>query len=309
MPNIGIATKSEEDFSKVRNKALVNSLQHLLSPEETKLISLNDIKEMLRPDNEVYVGMKTVPVDKIIGSEGRYNDFDNMFFPKHSHLKNRWLNIDRAYMQGVILPAVTLYEVGGVYFVRDGNHRVSVAKARGVEFIDAEVTSLRTEIRLTPGKSMDTIIKQIIAYEKRNFYAMTNYGDITGDWSLDFTTPGQYDVIYNHILTHKYYINLNQVEEISMTDAILSWRNMVYMPVIDTIVSHKIMKKFKRRTLSDLYVWLIKYWDELKKGLGEDIPLDNVLEGFEKTYSETIGAKIKNNLKKVWLKRLGFKKN
>ena len=281
----------------------MNSLQHLLSPEETKLISLNDIKELLHPDNEVYMGMKTVPVEKIIGSEGRYNDFDNLFFPKHSHLKNRWLNIDKAYMEGKILPAVTLYEIGGVYFVRDGNHRVSVAKARGVEFIDAEVTSLRTELRLTPGKSMDTIIKQIIAYEKRLFYAKTNYGDITGDWSLDFTTAGQYDVIYNHILTHKYFINLNQVEEISMTDAIMSWHNTVYMPVVNTITRHKIMKKFKRRTVSDLYVWLIKYWDELKKALGEDIPLDDVLEDFEKSFSESLAAKIKNNLKKVLLKR------
>ncbi|MBQ3837314.1 MAG: transcriptional regulator [Treponema sp.] len=305
---MGIATKSEEDFSKVRNKALVNSLQHFLSPEETQLISLNDIKEMLHPDNEVYVGMKTVPVENIIGSEGRYNDFDNLFFPKHSHLKNRWLNIDKAYMKGVILPAVTLYEIGGVYFVRDGNHRVSVAKARGVEFIDAEVTSLRTEIRLKPGKSMDTIIKQIIAYEKRLFYAKTNYGDITGDWSLDFTATGQYDVIYNHILTHKYYINQKQVAEISMTDAIMSWFNTVYMPVVNTIMQHKIMRKFKRRTVSDLYVWLIKYWDELKKALGEDLPLDDVLEDFTHNYSESLLAKIKNNLKKVLLKRSKAKK-
>jgi hypothetical protein len=308
MADLGISAKSEEDFSKVRNKALFNSIQHLLSPEETQLISLNDIKELLHPDNEVYVGMKTVPVENIIGSEGRYNDFDNLFFPKHSHLKNRWLNIDKAYMKGVILPAVTLYEIGGVYFVRDGNHRVSVAKARGVEFIDAEVTSLRTEIRLTPGKSMETIIKQIIAYEKRHFYAMTNYGDITGDWSLDFTTAGQYDVIYNHILTHKYYINQKQVEEISMTDAIMSWYNTVYMPVVNTVNQHKIMKKFKRRTVSDLYVWIVKYWDELKKALGEDFSLDQALEDFTHIYSETISAKIKNYLKKVWLKRSTFKK-
>ncbi|MBR5097104.1 MAG: transcriptional regulator, partial [Treponema sp.] len=73
-------------------------------------------------------------------------------------------------------------------------------------------------------------------------YAKTNYGDITNDWSLDFTATGQYDVIYNHILTHKYYINLNQVEEISMTDAIMSWFNTVYMPVVNTIIQHKIMK-------------------------------------------------------------------
>jgi len=309
MADLGISAKSEEDFSKVRNKALFNSIQHLLSPEETQLISLTDIKELLHPDNEVYVGMKTVPVANIIGSEGRYNDFDNLFFPKHSHLKNRWLNIDKAYMQGVILPAVTLYEIGGVYFVRDGNHRVSVAKARGVEFIDAEVTSLRTEIRLTPGKSMDTIIKQIIAYEKRHFYAMTNYGDITGDWSLDFTTAGQYDVIYNHILTHKYYINLKQVEEISMTDAIMSWHNTVYMPVVNTIVQHKIMRKFKRRTVSDLYVWLVKYWDELKKAMGGDFSLDQAVEEFTQNYTESFATKIKNYFKKVWLKRSANKKN
>lgn len=308
MADLGISAKSEEDFSKVRNKALFNSIQHLLSPEETQLISLTDIKELLHPDNEVYVGMKTVPVSNIIGSEGRYNDFDNLFFPKHSHLKNRWLNIDKAYMQGVILPAVTLYEIGGVYFVRDGNHRVSVAKARGVEFIDAEVTSLRTEIRLTPGKSMDTIIKQIIAYEKRHFYAMTNYGDITGDWSLDFTTAGQYDVIYNHILTHKYYINLKQVEEISMTDAIMSWHNTVYMPVVNTIVQHKIMRKFKRRTVSDLYVWLVKYWDELKKAMGGDFSLDQAVEEFTQNYTESFATKIKNYFKKVWLKRSSNKK-
>ena len=68
------------------------------------------------------------------------------------------------------------------------------------------------------------------------------------------------------------------------------------------------MKKFKRRTVSDLYVWIVKYWDELKKALGEDFSLDQALEDFTHIYSETISAKIKNYLKKVWLKRSAFKK-
>ena len=68
---------AEEDFAKARNKALFNEIQHFLSPEEVSLISLNDVKQLLKPTAETYVGMKVIPIEKIVGSEGRYNDFDN----------------------------------------------------------------------------------------------------------------------------------------------------------------------------------------------------------------------------------------
>ena len=74
--------RSEEDFSKARNKALFNELQHFLVPDESKLLSFTEIKQMLKPQNEVYKGMEAVPVKNIVGSEGRYHDFDNHFFPK-----------------------------------------------------------------------------------------------------------------------------------------------------------------------------------------------------------------------------------
>ncbi|MCH5283135.1 MAG: transcriptional regulator [Treponema sp.] len=305
--------QTNDDFNKAKTRAIVNEMQHFLKPDETNLISFYDLKELLHPDNETYIGMKTVPVANIVGSEGRYNDFDNMFFPKKSHLKNRWESIDRAHLQNTILPPINLYEIGGLYFVRDGNHRVSVARARGIEFIDAEVTSLRTEIRLKPGYSIQYLLKQIIQYEKRVFYSETAYGDITDDWSLDFTTPGQYDVIYNHILTHKYYLNLNHTEEISMPAAIISWYNMVYTPVLATIRHHRMMAKFRKRTPSDLYVWLVKYWDDIKKRFGENTPLDSVIDDFESEYGDSfIGkiAKIKNLIKSFKLrKNVKAKKN
>ena len=74
--------QAEEDFSKARNKAFFNEIQHLLSPEEASLISLNDVKQLIRPINETYLGMKVIPIEKIVGSEGRYKDFDNNFFHK-----------------------------------------------------------------------------------------------------------------------------------------------------------------------------------------------------------------------------------
>ena len=137
-----VSRTTEEDFNKARNKALVNEIQHFLTPEEVSLISLNDVKQLIRPTNETYVGMKVVPIEKIVGSEGRYNDFDNHFFPKSSHLRMRWEHVDEAAIKDIILPPIKVYEISGLYFVRDGNHRVSVAKSRGTEFIDAEVVSL-----------------------------------------------------------------------------------------------------------------------------------------------------------------------
>mgnify|MGYP007069877778 CR=1 FL=1 len=298
---------TDEDFSKARHKALFNEVQHFLNPDEATLISFSDIKKLLKPANEVYKGMQIIPVKLIVGSEGRYQDFDNRFFPKSMHLKARWEHIDMAHINDIALPPISLYELGGVYFVRDGNHRVSVAKAKGIEFIDAEVVSLQSEIKLKPGDSLKKMTKQVINYEKRVFYGETGFGDVTDFWNLDFSVPGQYDVIYNHILTHKYYINMNKTDEIGMDKAMQSWFLTVYLPVINVINKYHIMKYFRKRTKSDLYVWLIKYWDELKQKFGNDISLDDLAIPFLKKYGErTFGrfaSRIKGSIFKKKMKK------
>lgn len=303
MSSMMLSSQTDEDFHKAHNKALFNEIQHFLNPEEATLISFSDIKKMLRPKNEIYKGMQVIPVEKIVGSEGRYHDFDNRFFPKSMHLKTRWEHIDMAHIQDINLPPITLYELGGVYFVRDGNHRVSVAKAKGIDFVDAEVVSLQSEIKLHPGDSLAKMTKQIIQYEKRVFYTETNFGDITDYWLLDFSITGQYDVIYNHILTHKYYINMNKSDEISMEDAIMSWFKTVYMPVIHVIDKHDIMHFFKKRTKADMYVWIIKYWDELKQKFNAEIPLDTVADYLTHRYGLTFRRRLWNKMQALILKK------
>jgi hypothetical protein len=297
------AAQTEEDFHKARNKAFINEIQHLLSPEEASLISLNDVKQMIKPINETYVGMKVIPIDKIVGSEGRYNDFDNRFFPKSSHLKNRWEHVDEAAIRSIDLPPIKVYEISGLYFVRDGNHRVSVAKARGTEFIDAEVVSLQSEIVLKRPNNLNDIVKQIINYEKRVFYSETGFGDITDYWCLDFSRPGRYDVIYNHILTHKYYMNQKQEEEVSMEDAILSWFNKVYMPLAYSITKKHMLSSFPRRTIGDLYVWIVRYWDDLKHKFGNEVPIDAAVIDFKKKYKIALPRRILNRIKCILLRR------
>jgi hypothetical protein len=93
--------------------------------------------------DQVYRGMRTVEVKKIVGSIGRCRDFDESFLPVKVSMSGRWGRVDRAYHQGVELPAVSLYKIGDAYFVRDGNHRVSVARYHGVVAIDAEVVEIK----------------------------------------------------------------------------------------------------------------------------------------------------------------------
>ena len=274
--------QAQEDFVKARNKAWINDLQNLMNPDKKKLLSFNDVKKILKPQNEVYAGLKVVPIKKIVGSEGRYNDFDNRFLPRSNELKQRWMNVDQAHLSDVVLPPIQLYELGGLYFVRDGNHRVSVAKAQGVEFIDAEVISLQSEIQLPATVQQATLLEAVITYEKRVFYNETHFGDLTDCWDLDFTATGRYDVIYNHILVHKYFINEQQSSEIAFTDALVSWYTTVYLPVIAVIEKYRLLADFKNRTKSDIYVWVVKHWDRLKQKNGNDYSLDAATKDFVK---------------------------
>jgi hypothetical protein len=119
------------------------------------------------------------------------------------------------------------------------------------------------------------------------FYAETNFGDITDCWTIDFSSPGQYDVLYQHILIHKYYLNQNKTEEIPMHKAVQSWYEQLYLPIIDSIKKQKLLRSFRNRTLSDMYVWLIRYWDELKQQFGETISIEEAANDFSKIYKKS----------------------
>jgi hypothetical protein len=275
--------QAADDWEKVRNKAFISRIQHFLRPDKDRLLSFNDVKDILKPKNEIYRGLQVVPINLIVGSEGRYQDFNQYFLPKRDFLRGRWESVDTAVLSDITLPPIKLYEIGGVYFVRDGNHRVSVAKMQGVESIDAEVTSLESNIKLTPGMSVDAMKKAVIKMEKDAFEAKTHFSKLTGCTTLDFSTTGRYDVIYNHILVHKYYINLGVKEEIPFDTALVSWYQSVYVPIIRIIREEGICKKFPGRTESDLYTFIVKRWDYLKKRYKNDgLPAEEAVNDFVK---------------------------
>src|SRR5215203_2743971 len=102
--------------------------------------SFRDLQNERRAHNRVRRGVRVVDVDRIVGSVGRSKDFDRRFLPLRASTGGRWKRVDVAFHRGEDLPPVSLYEIGGDYFVLDGNHRVSVARFHGLRTVEAEVT-------------------------------------------------------------------------------------------------------------------------------------------------------------------------
>jgi len=115
-------------------------------PSSTSLLSFEEVRKALGVSNKVRIGRRVVAVERIVGSVGRTRDFDRSFLPARASVGEKWKRIDRAFHRGQELPPVVLYKVGEAYFVEDGNHRVSVARYQGVEWIDAEVVELHSSI-------------------------------------------------------------------------------------------------------------------------------------------------------------------
>ncbi|TVQ37161.1 MAG: transcriptional regulator [Spirochaetaceae bacterium] len=286
--------EAREDFNRARIHEMLQRILHSLSPQNQELLSLNEVKQVVRPRGETYRGMQTVEISQIVGSEGRYRDFSKSFLPRHDNLKHRWISVDKAHLQDIILPPVRLFEIGGLYFVRDGNHRVSVAKAQGVGAIDAEVTSLASRITLDPHMTREDLTRAIIDYEKRTFYEQTRFRKLVPDYDLNFTATGRYDEVLQHIHGHKYFINQGIGEEIPFEKALVSWYLNVFRPVVDTIEAERIMSRFPGRTHADLYMWIVKRWHILKDRFGADYPVSEATRQISLRYGQTFRQRLQS---------------
>jgi hypothetical protein len=118
-------------YSRARGRARWGQLWARLTGRSRRLLALEETKTTSSVRARSQAGVRTVPIDQIRGSEGRSQDFDGDFNPLQDHNKRRWLSVATAWQRGRMLPPVELIQAGDVYFVRDGHHRISVARAMG----------------------------------------------------------------------------------------------------------------------------------------------------------------------------------
>jgi hypothetical protein len=127
-------------YEEACHRGRLNRLWRLITRRSGHLLDLRTVEAAYQIQTRHYLGVQLVSVDQICGSEGRSLDFDSLFYPCQKHSQERWLSIAAARIMELALPPVELIQIGEGYFVRDGHHRLSVARALGEQYIEAEVT-------------------------------------------------------------------------------------------------------------------------------------------------------------------------
>lgn len=256
------------DFDRARNKQIVNDWVSTARRRENQLVPLQEITRRLRPEGEFYRGMQEVPISQIVGSSDRWSDFDRAFLPKDRHARNRWRSIDVAYYEDIRLPPIQLYRVGDIYFVKDGNHRVSVARERGVEFIDAEVIEARVRVPLSPEMSTQELLMQA---EYAEFLRLTDLDNLQPDHDIRPTQLGRYDVIWGHIVGHQEWLSYIWERPATVHETVNDWYEYNYMPIVNVVRERHVLDQFPRLTEADIYLWVMRNRRMLEEETGADV--------------------------------------
>jgi len=288
--------RATHDWKRVRRKALVQNVLALILRRPVDLLPFEKVREKLRLRKQQYLGLQDVPLDSIVGSVGRYRDFTRNFLPRQDALQGRWEKIDQLVNVGGGLPPIELFKVGDAYFVRDGNHRVSVARAQNAPSIQAYVWEYDTEVSLDPGTDLDDLL---IKAEYVEFLARTRLDQSRPEQRIEFTAPGRYTTLEYQIALYRY--NLIQIdgEEISFADAAALWYDLLYTPIVQIIRQSDVLREFPDRTEADLYVWIFRYQRQLSERYGRPVPMGDAASDFAEQFSQQPLKKVARQIKRT----------
>jgi nucleotide-binding universal stress UspA family protein len=271
-----------DDFRRARFRAKLEQILARLTGQSSDLLEYEEVQKKLRATTKIPRGLQDIPIEAIVGSVGRYGDFTRSFLPRQDEDEGRWVGVKLAMTDLVGLPPIEVYQIGEVYFVLDGNHRVSVARQLGATHIQAYVSEVQTKVSLSPGVKLDDLI---LKAELADFLAHTRLDRLRPGSDLSVSLPGQYQKLEGHISVHQYFMGIDLKRDIPYRDAVAHWYDTVYLPVAQMIRERGILRDFPGRTEADLYLWIMEHRVALGKELHWEIELEEAATDLADRYS------------------------
>ena len=268
---------SRETFNAARRRGFMQDILADLSGRSDNLLSFSEVQRHLRlsePTEEVT--LEEIPLEKIVGSVGRYRDFNRAFLPRAQIDPQRWMRIDRLRRQ-TDLPPIDVFQIGEVFFVRDGNHRVSVARARNDKTIRARVVRIPSRVTLEPDTSPDDLI---LKEGYTEFLENTSLDRECPDQNIQLTRPGGYRSLQQHVEIHQFYVGLRSNYYPTLPEAAADWYQNVYLPVVERIRASGTLMYFPGRTEADLYLWIAENRARLQMRYGGEDKAQDAVDDF-----------------------------
>lgn len=226
------------------------------------LIGLDEASRRLRVTGQAYVGLQEIPLRRIVGSVDRVEDFDRDFQPRRSLSRRRLDGLRAAYPDGST-PAIDVFEVGGAYFVEDGHHRVALARERGAEFIDAQVTRLQTNYAVAP--TVD-VCQLVHTEQQRMLLEESGLRRARPDAVIEFTLLDGYTQLREIIKAHGYDLARRAGALPAAEDVAADWFDAVYQPGVAAAHRADLPALYAswHSTDADLFLWLYQLRRDLR---------------------------------------------
>ncbi len=277
--------EAQRQWSRARRKAFWSELRANLDGKKLRLLDFNDVSQRLRLKNAIYRGVHNVPLNKIVGSVGRYHDFTNSFLPASDRMRDRWQRIARLTLDpNRTLPPIEALKVGDWYFVRDGNHRVSVARQVDAAYIDAEVWEYADPVlQLAPHAEIEILL---IEAERLQFLEQTRLDELRPEHRIRLGAPGGYSQMLDQIA--RYQEALSQIDgcEMCYTEAVTAWYDMIYETSVQIIERAHILDVFPNRTAADFFIWCTNHHQELQARYGKTLLMGDAVRDLKKRHPE-----------------------
>lgn len=236
---------------------------------DDRLLDLDDVRGRLRLFDQAYVGIEPIPVDRVVGTTARARDFDRDFLPRAEDVRERWRRIEQAFPRGDF-PPIAVYRLSGSYFVVDGHHRVAVARHRGVEFIDAEITELRSRVPLPPDADVGRLI--LMEHEAR-FMDESALERARPEARIECSRPQGYLELEEQVRSHGYRLMQDRKEVASPEEVAGDWYDRAYLPTVEAIHRAGLPEQFPGAPDGDLFLWT----SERRRALGPRVSTEEAL--------------------------------
>ena len=257
--------QADQDWKNARRKVLYQHVVCAISQCSVDLLSFEQVRQRLHLSERIDRGLQEIPLERIRGSVGRYTDFTSTFLPRKEHLRDRWENVDRAARAGKT-PPIEVYQVGQGYFVLDGNHRVSVARQRGLKTIEAYVIEYPTGLGEPSQEQVDAHLLQI---ERAAFQEGLGSVGEEAVAEFEFTCPGCYRLLLGQIENYHEAFEAKQEEPVSIEAAYMAWHAEVYTPAVQAMREYDLLSLFPNRSEADLFIWAWENSLELEELVSE----------------------------------------
>ena len=245
------------------NKFGFGSKQH---PETDTVKSFKESQKKEAAFDTKDRGTRLVPLQKIVGSVGRYHDFDKRFRIRPHLPTERLENIKSVMQRGKSLPPVKLYQIKNEYYVLDGNHRIAAANEIGLSEIRADIIEF-----IPANNTLENLI----------FRQKTEFVDRTGlPYTIELTELGQYDHLMGQILKHRDFLENKTADAVSIQKAAEDWYKTIYSPLVAVIRKGHLLEHFPGRTLTDLYAYIsVHQWEKKGRNLKFGIGISKLVPG------------------------------